>query len=353
MNRIRKISTNNGAECFSLAKGDHDNVIPERCQCIVLLSQESAYTIGGEILDVGVIGTGMMGRNHARVYSELKAVDSLYLYDLNEKAARDLAGAFEATASATLESLLKNVDAVSVCVPTPYHFGVAEQVLEAGVPLLIEKPICATVEESRRLIAKIPDGLVAGVGHIERFNPIVPEINKIVRNPLYIEMKRHNPASSRVSGSSVVEDLMIHDVDIMRNVLIPNGAYRLAGSGNQDICSALFAFGGTSVYLSASRKSSKKIRMIYIEEEEFTVEGDFMAQEIYIHRKPGQYAVEDERYVQENIIEKVLVNKQEPLKLELSTFLDCVAKGREFPVSPEQALLNMEICEDVKRCFAV
>lgn len=294
-----------------------------------------------------------MGRNHARVYSELKAVDSLYLYDLNEKAARDLAGAFEATASATLESLLKNVDAVSVCVPTPYHFGVAEQVLEAGVPLLIEKPICATVEESRRLIAKIPDGLVAGVGHIERFNPIVPEINKIVRNPLYIEMKRHNPASSRVSGSSVVEDLMIHDVDIMRNVLIPNGAYRLAGSGNQDICSALFAFGGTSVYLSASRKSSKKIRMIYIEEEEFTVEGDFMAQEIYIHRKPGQYAVEDERYVQENIIEKVLVNKQEPLKLELSTFLDCVAKGREFPVSPEQALLNMEICEDVKRCFAV
>ena len=295
----------------------------------------------------------MMGRNHARVYSELKAVDSLYLYDLNEKAARDLAGAFEATASATLESLLENVDAVSVCVPTPYHLGVAEQVLDAGVPLLIEKPICATAEESRRLIAKIPDGLVAGVGHIERFNPIVPEIKKIVRNPLYIEMKRHNPASSRVSGSSVVEDLMIHDVDIMRNVLLPDGAYRLAGSGNQDVCSALFAFGGTSVYLSASRKSSKKIRMIYIEEEEFTVEGDFMAQEIYIHRKPGQYAVEDERYVQENIIEKVLVNKQEPLKLELSTFLDCVAKGREFPVSPEQALLNMEICEDVKRCFAV
>ncbi|NLM30135.1 MAG: Gfo/Idh/MocA family oxidoreductase [Methanomicrobiales archaeon] len=304
-------------------------------------------------MDVGVIGVGMMGRNHARVYSELKAVDSLYLYDLNEKAARDLAGAFEATASATLESLLENVDAVSVCVPTPYHLGVAEQVLDAGVPLLIEKPICATAEESRRLIAKIPDGLVAGVGHIERFNPIVPEIKKIVRNPLYIEMKRHNPASSRVSGSSVVEDLMIHDVDIMRNVLLPDGAYRLAGSGNQDVCSALFAFGGTSVYLSASRKSSKKIRMIYIEEEEFTVEGDFMAQEIYIHRKPGQYAVEDERYVQENIIEKVLVNKQEPLKLELSTFLDCVAKGREFPVSPEQALLNMEICEDVKRCFAV
>jgi len=294
----------------------------------------------------------MMGRNHARVYSELKAVGSLHLFDLNRKAAAELAGAFGATASPTVESLLERVDAVSVCVPTPYHFGVAETVLDAGVPLLIEKPICATAEESRRLIGKIPDGLVAGVGHIERFNPIVPEIKKIVRNPLYIEMKRHNPASSRVTGSSVVEDLMIHDVDIMRNVLLPDGAYRLAGSGNEDVCSALFSFGETPVYLSASRKSSKKIRMIYIEEEEFTVEGDFMAQEIYIHRKPGQYAVEDERYVQENIIEKVLVNKQEPLKLELSTFIDCAARGQEFPVSPAQALLNMEICEDVARCFS-
>jgi len=294
----------------------------------------------------------MMGRNHARVYSELKAVDSLYLYDLNQKAARDLAGTFGATASPTVESLLECVDAVSVCVPTPYHFSIAETVLDAGVPLLVEKPICATAEEARRLIEKIPEGLVAGVGHIERFNPIVPEIKKIVRDPLYVEMKRHNPASSRVSGSSVVEDLMIHDVDIMRNVLLPDGTYRLAGSGNSDVCSALFSFGGTTVYLSASRKSSKKIRMIYIEEEEFTIEGDFMAQEIYIHRKPGQYSVENERYVQENIIEKVLVNKQEPLKLELSTFLDCVAQRREFPVSPAQALLNMEICEDVARCFA-
>ena len=310
-------------------------------------------TIGGETLDVGVIGVGMMGRNHARVYSELKAVDSLYLYDLNGEAARDLASAFGATVSPTAEDLLRSVDAVSVCVPTPFHFGVAETVLDAGVPLLIEKPVCATAEETRRLIGKIPDGLVVGVGHIERFNPIIPEIKKIVRDPLYIEMKRHNPASSRVSGSSVVEDLMIHDIDIMRNVLLPEGAYHLSGSGNQDVCSALFSFGETPVYLSASRKSSKKIRMIYIEEEEFTVEGDFMAQEVYIHRKPGQYAVEDERYVQENIIEKVLVNKQEPLKLELSTFLDCVDRGCAFPVSPAQALLNMEICEEVTRCFSV
>ena len=143
----------------------------------------------------------MMGRNHARVYSELKAVDSLYLTTSREGDSRPVY--FEAAASPSLEDLLRSVDVVSICVPTPYHFGVAETVIGAGVPFLVEKPICATAEETRRLIAKIPDGFAAGVGHIERFNPIVPEITKIVRDPLYIEMKRHNLASSRVSGSVV------------------------------------------------------------------------------------------------------------------------------------------------------
>ncbi|MDI3483374.1 MAG: hypothetical protein PWQ88_1245 [Candidatus Methanomethylophilaceae archaeon] len=197
-----------------------------------------------------------MGRNHARVYSELKAVDSLYLYDINGKAARDLADAFGATVSTGVEDLLANVDAVSICVPTPFHLSVAGQALDAGVPFLIEKPICATAEESRQLIGMIPEDLVVGVGHIERFNPIVPEIKKIVREPLYVEMKRHNPASSRVSGSSVVEDLMIHDIDIMRNVLLPEGSYRLAGSGNQDVCSALFSFAYKRYMFGLTRKSA-------------------------------------------------------------------------------------------------
>lgn len=303
-------------------------------------------------MDAGVIGTGVMGRNHVRVYSELKEVGTTYVYDLNTKAAEEVAAATGAEVCRSMEELLRKAECVSVVVPTPYHLQTAERVIAAGVHTLIEKPLCPTSRECEQLIGRVPAGLTVGVGHIERFNPIVPEIKKIVEQPLYIEMKRHNPASSRVSGSSVVEDLMIHDVDIMKNVFLPDDGYRLAGSGNRDICSALFSFGSTTVYLSASRKSSKKIRMIYIEEEEFTIEGDFMAQEIYIHRKPGQYSVENERYVQENIIEKVLVNKQEPLKLELATFLDCVAREREFPVNPAQALLNMEICEEVARCFA-
>jgi predicted dehydrogenase len=301
-------------------------------------------------MDVGVIGVGAMGKNHARIYSELKAVNSLSIFDLNTPLAEALADQYDATVPSSIAEMVRQVDAVSICVPTRFHYAVATEVVQPGIPMLIEKPICATAEESRKLLAEIPDDLTVGIGHIERFNPIVPEIRRIMDKPLYVEMKRHNPASGRITDATIVEDLMIHDIDIMRHVLF-DGGYSLQCSGTADICSALFSYGDTPVYLSASRKSSKKIRSIYIEQEEMTIEGDFMAQEIYIHRKPGQYASENERYVQENIIEKVLVNKQEPLKLELATFIDCVKRSQPFPVTPQEALNNLETCEELIQCL--
>jgi predicted dehydrogenase len=300
-------------------------------------------------MDVGVIGVGSIGRNHARIYSEHKAVNSLFVYDTNRKAAEEMGRVHGAAACESLGDLLSRTDAVSICVPTQYHFQIARQVIAAGVHALIEKPICSTAAEGRALVAGIPGDLTVGVGHIERFNPVVPEIRKIIRKPLYMEMKRHNPTSSRVTGTSVVDDLMIHDIDIALHAFFHGRPSSLVSAGNDDICSALMRWGETPVYLSTSRKSSKKIRMCYIEEEEFTIEGDFMAQEIYVHRKPGQYALVDDRYVQENIIEKVMVNKLEPLKVELSTFLACASQGKPFPITPSQAVENLEICEEIRR----
>lgn len=301
-------------------------------------------------MDVGVIGVGSMGANHVRVYSELKSIRSLRIFDLDRTLAKNVAEKHDAILCESAEALLRQVDAVNICVPTPHHYRVAGLALAHEVPLLVEKPICVSSEEARSLIGMVPEGLIAGVGHIERFNPIVDEIRRIIKKPLYIEAKRHNPASARVSGSSVVEDLMIHDIDIVFNLLL-DGTHRVQSVGNHDVCSALFDFFGTPVYLSASRKSSKKIRLIYIEEEEFTIEGDFMSQEIFIHRKPGQYRMENERYVQENIIEKVMVNKQEPLKRELATFIECVKAGREFPIPLAQGLRNLEMCEQITAAF--
>jgi len=303
-------------------------------------------------MDVGVIGVGAMGKNHVRVYSELKSVDHLGVCDVNAQAAEAIGKQHGATVYETVDDLLAHVDAVSVCVPTQYHAAVVRQVFLAKKHTFIEKPICATASEARALMAVRPAGITVGVGHIERFNPIIAEIKKIVTKPLYVELKRHNPASARVTGSSVVEDLMIHDIDIIVNVFFPNPCH-IHSVGNADLCSVLMECGGVPVALSASRKASKKIRMIYIEEEDFTVEGDFMSQEVTIYRKPGRYQFENERYVQENIIEKVMVNKVEPLKVELATFIDCAKKHTPFPVTPEQAIRNLEVSEQIRAGFCV
>ena len=300
-------------------------------------------------MDVGVIGTGVMGKNHVRVYSELKAVGDVVVYDINNAAASDVALKTGTNTTDSLEDLFRQVDAVSICVPTEYHYEMALKAAEAGVHMLIEKPVCLTSAEATALCKIIPDNLVVGVGHIERFNPIVEEIRRIVKEPIYVEIKRHNPASMRITGSSVVEDLMIHDIDIIFNNYCFGGAYNLSCSGNNDICGALFDFEKIPVYLSASRKASKKLRMIYIEEEDFTIEGDFMTQEVYVHRKPDRYSHDSERYVQENVIEKVMVNKVEPLKMELSTFVQCVKERRDFTIPVAQAMRNVQICEEIKR----
>jgi predicted dehydrogenase len=296
---------------------------------------------------VGVIGAGAMGKNHVRVYSELKSVDSLGIYDVNAEAAQALGEKHGAAVYRSIGDLLDNSDAVSVVVPTPFHSPVVGEVFKKKKSVLIEKPICATSAEAKQLMKSAPAGITVGVGHIERFNPIVAEIKKIVKHPLYFEMKRHNPTSSRITGSSVVEDLMIHDIDILLNEFFTDPC-DVHSVGNDDVMSVLMNCNNIPVVLSASRKASKKIRLFYVEDEDFTIEGDFMSQEVTIHRKPGQYQIEAQRYVQENIIEKVMVGKVEPLKRELETFIDCVKKHRPFPITPEQAIRNLEFCEKVR-----
>ena len=301
-------------------------------------------------MNVGVIGTGNMGVNHVRVYSRIRDTDDIYVFD-SMKNKVNMLKKFGVIICDSLDELLNKVDAVSICVPTENHFKVAKDIIDRNIPCLIEKPITSTIEEGKDLLERIGSNSIFAVGHIERFNPIVNEINKIIRNVRYCEIKRHNPASTRIKDVSVVKDLMIHDIDIVFNVLFKNIKYHLYSVGNQEVISSLIKFGDSIVCLSASNVSSKKIRSIYVEDKDFTVEGDFMLQEIYIYKKPEKYSITDERYVQENIIEKVLINKVEPLYVELETFLECVQTHKQFPVTPEQALNNLKICEEIEKGF--
>jgi predicted dehydrogenase len=300
-------------------------------------------------MNVGVAGVGVMGRNHLRVYSEIRGVSEVHAFDVSENATRRLSDP-EIIVSHSLEELLARVDAVSICVPTASHFDVAMRAIDAGLDCLIEKPMTVSAQQGAQLIdhiSKADGDLVVGVGFVERFNPIVNEIAQLSDQPHLIEFKRHNPASSRVADSSVVHDLMIHDIDILFNVFLKERPYRLCSVGNPDVCKALVAANGTYAELSASRKACKKVRSMYVEMQDCTVEGDFMTQEVFIYRKGGRFGLDGGRYAQENVIEKVLVNKVEPLKVELKTFLDCVRKREPFPASPLEALRNLKICEDI------
>lgn len=302
-------------------------------------------------MKVGVIGTGTMGKNHARIYSELKGVEDVYVFDLNKNNVTEMRK-MGFIACDSMNELLDYIEAVSICVPTNHHLDVAKAAIEKNVPCLIEKPVTISVEEGEKLLNILKNkDLIVGVGQIERFNPIISEIKKIIVNPFFVELRRHNPLSSRVTDSSVVEDLMIHDIDIVFNVLFNTNNYKIYSCGTADVCKAMVAFDGSIASISASRRACKKIRTIYIEDENFTIEGDFMTQEIYTYWKPEKYGIDREKYTQENIIEKVLVNKVEPLKVELRTFVDCVKKNTEFPVTPEQALNNLRICEMIKTGF--
>lgn len=303
-------------------------------------------------MKVGVIGTGVMGQNHARVYSELRGIDEVLLYDVFAESAQKTAAKLDLTVASSMDKLLDEVDAVSICVPTQFHKDTALQVLQSGVAALIEKPVCSNVADAEYLMDNIPKGAVVGVGHIERFNPIIPEIAKIITKPLYISIHRHNPASGRINGTPVVEDLMIHDIDVAFNHFI-KGAYHLSACGTDDVMGVLINNGSLPIYLSASRKSSKKIRTITIEQEDFTVDGDYMTKEVYIYRKPGKYLKEDERYVQENVVEKVMVPQVEPLKLELQTFVNCAKEKTQFPITLEQATDNLRICEEIHKAAGV
>jgi len=304
-------------------------------------------------MKIGVIGTGVMGKNHIRVYNELKAVDTVYIYDIDQKSAQSIEDSYggiggNVYACDTLEGLVNAVDAISICVPTQFHASTVNKILQYSTDthLLIEKPICTSIKDSFTLIRTIPKDIICGVGHIERFNPIVPEIKKIIKDPLYVEFKRHNPSSSRITDTNVVEDLMIHDIDVMCE-LFGKTISHIYGFGNDDICTAVGMYDEVPITLSASRKSSKKIRSIYIEMEEFTVEGNYMSQEIVIYSKPDRFKLVDGRYSQENVVEKVIVNKVEPLKEELKTFIDCINNNIPFPVSIDDAINNMLICEEI------
>lgn len=243
----------------------------------------------------GVIGVGYLGRFHAQKYAALPDVELVGVVDADHARAEDVAREVESTAYTEFTDLLGRVDVVSIVVPTNLHFDVAKTCLEAGVHILLEKPVTQTVEEADELIRIARDKkLVFQVGHLERFNPAVVALGDVLKNPMFIESHRLSPFKSRGTDVNVVLDLMIHDIDIILNMVkSPVESINSVGvpvlSEEVDIANARLQFAnGCVANVTASRVSREPMRRIRIFQPDAYVSIDYQSRKIGIFRKGGQ-----------------------------------------------------------------
>ena len=309
---------------------------------------------------VGVIGIGNMGWHHARVLSLLRDAELVGVADPDADRGRLAIEQFGCRWFADYRTMLTEVEAVCIAVPTLLHHPVGMACLEAGLHVLIEKPIAASQDEATALIqAARTAGRLLQVGHIERFNPAFRELIKVVANEevVVLEGRRHSPHADRANDVSVVLDLMIHDIDLVLE-LAQSPVVRLAAAGGRsadgpiDYVNATLGFeNGVVASLTASKMSHRKIRSLSAHCRSSLVETDFLNHTLHIHRRAHEWYSADHGellYRNDGFIEEVSTTSIEPLYAELEHFLQCV-RGRETPavdgLQASRALLLADLIE--------
>ena len=307
---------------------------------------------------VAVVGAGIMGANHARVLHRLPEAELTLVVDPDEQRGRALAASVGAGYSADPAAVPEVAEAAVVAVPSEAHVDVGVPLLRAGVDLLVEKPIATTVEDADALVeAARANDRVLMVGHIERFNPAVLQLDDIVQDLLHLELTRMGPFSPRVTGD-VVLDLMIHDLELAL-ALAGSDVERVEGMGRRersdslDLATALLQFrNGVTATVTASRVGQTKIRRIELTQRANFVVLDLVRQDLTLHRVDhNEFLAEGgARYRQSGLIEiPFLEHRGEPLVLELEHFLQCVVHRRPPRVPGVQGRRALELALAVRR----
>jgi predicted dehydrogenase len=296
-------------------------------------------------LPIGVVGVGALGRHHARHLAMLEEAELVGVYDTDPARAAAVAAEVGTTAFGDLDALLARVEAVTVAVPTPAHAAVGLRALERGVPVLMEKPLAATVAEADALIAAATrSGVQLQVGHIERYNRALRAAEPYLDGPRYIESQRLAPFQPRGTDVAVVLDLMIHDLDLVLRLTGGAEATEVRASGlallsaHLDIANARVEFTNGAVALAtASRVSRERVRRLrlfqpngYLSLDLASGGGEFMR--VRSDWRPGTgNALTD-------VVERVVLEAPEAdaLQLELRSFVHAVRGEREVVVSGEE-----------------
>jgi predicted dehydrogenase len=300
-------------------------------------------------MKLAVVGVGHLGRHHARLLAAAAGVTLVGVADANAARAAEIAAAYGTTAVADWRTLLAQVDAVTIATPTESHLEIAEAFLERGVHVLVEKPMTPTTGEADRLLALAQArGVTLAVGHTERFNPAVAAVRPLVREPRFIEVHRLGTFPDRSLDIDVVFDLMIHDLDLVLDIVgeevtgieavgVPVLTPRI------DIANVRLRFaGGCIANLTASRISRDRVRKIRFFQRDAYVSIDYAAQEAEVWRlvaKPGAVpGIEGG---------KLEVAHEEPLKRELTDFIDAIRGGRPPLVPGAQGRAALALAERV------
>ncbi len=310
-----------------------------------------------EHVRVGVIGVGRMGQRHCRIYSNLRRVHLAGAYDADAGLTERIAAQYDAPSYNQLDDLLDNVDAVSLTAPTPLHYDIALHCLERGVHVLIEKPIAETLEQAAALTeAAESSGLVVQVGHIERFNPAYIELKNVLEDMhvLAINLRRLSPYEGSNVDVDVVLDLMIHDTNLVLDLLGRDpasvDAYGMAVFGNAlDHTVAHLTFdSGPLLTMTASRVTEQKIRSIEVTAMQAYLECDLLNKSISVHRRTvGEYLAHN-KYRQESIVERIQVPIFEPLFVELQHFIECIVENKTPMVSARDGLRALRLVDTIR-----
>lgn len=302
-------------------------------------------------LRVGVIGAGYLGRYHAEKYSALDAVQLVGVVDIDAPRAGEIARSCGAQAFTDYRDLIGKVDAVSIVTPTPLHFVIGRDMLEAGVHILVEKPMTTSLEEARRLIDLAEARQrVLQVGHLERFNPAVVAVQGLIKRPMFIESHRLSVYQGRATDVSVVLDLMIHDIDIIltfvgSDVRSIHASGAAVVSDHCDIANARIEFQtGCVANITASRISTKSQRKIRLFQKNGYIAVDFAKREIMHIHQTGK--------ANDAIIPGMEVNQScfmegDALEGELRAFTDAVRQGRRPVVTGRMGYRALAVALDV------
>jgi predicted dehydrogenase len=290
---------------------------------------------------VGVVGLGQWGQHHVRVYHNLPGVQLTGVVDTLPREAGAFARRYGAAGYRDYRMLFGRVDAVSIVVPTALHYEIAREFLQRGVHVLVEKPITTTVDQAAELVEIAQRrGVVLLVGHVERFKPAVAALRELVTDPLFVQVRRVRPWNPRrVMDVGVVLDLMIHDLDIILT-LIRSPVARVSAIGaaihgeDEDLAVAHLALrSGCLASFVASRVSPVKAAELEITLPDGSIHLNYLSQQITVNRNGTQ--------------RRTIVKGEEPLRAELTHFVECV-RGTATPLVPgEHGVRALEVAQDI------